>query len=90
MLRNHVRNFIKTCDICCKAKVPRHKPYGLLSPLSTPNRPWSDISMDFIAELSKSKDKTTVMTVVDRLTKMAHFIPLRCLPTTSIAADFFY
>ena len=29
------------------------------------------------------------MTVVDRLTKMAHFIPLRCLPTASIAADSF-
>jgi len=88
-LRLDVKNFIKSCDICCKAKVPRHKPYGLLSPLSTPNRPWSDISMDFIVELPKSKDMTTVMSVVDRLTKMAHFIPLRCLPTASIAADSF-
>jgi len=88
-LRNYVRNFIKSCDICCKAKVPRHKLYGLLSPLSTPNRPWSDIFMDFIIELPKSKDVTTVMTVVDRLTKMAHFIPLRCLPTASIAAKSF-
>jgi len=88
-LRNDVKKFIKSCETCCKAKVPRHKPYGLLSPLSTPNRPWSDISMDFIVELPKSKDMTTVMTVVDRLTKMAHFIPLRCLPTASIAADSF-
>ena len=45
--------------------------------------------MDFIVELPKSKDMTTIMVVVDRLTKMAHFIPLRCLPTTSIAADAF-
>ena len=88
-LRYDVKNFIRSCEICCRAKVPRHKPYGLLSPLSTPNRPWSDISMDFIVELPKSKDMTTVMTVVDRLTKMAHFIPLRCLPTASIAADSF-
>jgi len=75
-LRNDVKKVIKFCDTCCKAKVPRHKPYGLLSPLSTPNRHWSDISMDFIVEIPKSKDMTTVMTVVDRLTKMAHFIPL--------------
>ena len=32
---------------------------------------------------------TTIMVVVDRLTKMAHFIPLRCLPTAEITADAF-
>ena len=88
-LSSDVKQFIKSCDICCQSKVPRHKPYGLLSPLDTPKRPWSDISMDFIVELPKSKDMTTIMVVVDRLTKMAHFIPLRCLPTASIAADAF-
>ena len=86
---NDVKKFIRSCDICCKAKIPRHKPYGLLSPLSTPNRAWSNLSMDFIVELPKSKDMTTIMVVVDRLTKMAHFIPFRCLPTASIAADAF-
>jgi len=45
--------------------------------------------MDFIVELLKSKDMTTIMVAVYRLTKMAHFIPFRCLPTTSIAADDF-
>jgi len=88
-LHNDVKKFIKSCETCCKSKIPRHKPYGLLSPLSTPNRAWSDISMDFIVELPKSKDMTTIMVVVDRLTKMAHFIPFRCLPTAAIAADSF-
>jgi len=45
--------------------------------------------MNFIVELPKSKDMTTVMTVVDRLTKMTNFISLRCLPTASITADSF-
>ena len=45
--------------------------------------------MDFIVELPKSKDMTTIMVIVDRLTKMAHFIPFRCLPTAEIAADSF-
>ena len=84
-----VKKFIKSCEVCSKAKIPRHKPYGLLSPLSTPNRAWSDISMDFIVEFPKSKSMTTIMVVVDRLTKMAHFVPLRCLPTVAIAADSF-
>ena len=43
--------------------------------------------MDFIVDLPKSKDLTCIMVVVDRLTKMAHFIPFRCLPTAAIAAD---
>ena len=88
-LLNDVTKFIKSCELCCRNKIPRHKPYGLLSPLSTPFRPWSDISMDFIVDLPKSKDLTCIMVVVDRLTKMAHFIPFRCLPTASIAADAF-
>jgi len=88
-LRNDVKEFIRSCPICCQSKIPKHKPYGLLSPLSTPDRPWLEISMDFIVELPKSRDMTTIMVVVDRLTKMAHFIPLRCLPTSSIAADAF-
>ena len=84
-----VTSFIRSCDICCRNKISRHKPYGLLSPLSTPNKPWSNISMDFIVDLPKSRDLTCIMVVVDRLTKMAHFIPFRCLPTASIAADAF-
>ena len=88
-LRQDVKEFIRSCSICCQSKIPKHKPYGLLSPLSTPSRPWIEISMDFIVELPKSKEMTTIMVVVDRLTKMAHFIPFRCLPTSSIAADSF-
>jgi len=88
-LFNDVSRFVRSCEICCKNKVPRHKPYGLLSPLSTPNKPWSELSMDFVVDLPKSKDLTCIMVVVDRLTKMAHFIPFRCLPTAAIAADAF-
>jgi len=89
-LFNDVSRFVRSCEICCKNKVPRHKPYGLLSPLSTPNKPWSELSMDFIVDLPKSKDLTCTIVVVDRLTKMAHFIPFRCLPTAAFAADIFF
>jgi len=88
-LLSDVTKFIKSCEICCRNNIPRHKPYGLLSPLSTPKRPWSDISIDFIFELPKSKDFTCIIVVVDRLTKIAHFIPFRCLLTSSIASDAF-
>jgi len=82
-------NYISTCSVCCSAKDERHKPYGLLVPLPTPKKPWSSISLDFITDLPKSKNKTVVMVIVDRFSKMAHFIPFRMLPTAQIAADVF-
>eukprot|EP00833_Pecoramyces_ruminatium_P004598 jgi/Orpsp1_1/1178630/evm.model.c7180000066157.1 len=85
-----ITNYVKSCRVCCQAKDDRHKPYGLLMPLPTPTRPWSSISIDFITELPKSKDKTVVMVVVDRLTKMSHFIPFRMIPTAEIAANVFF
>ena len=86
---NDVSRFVRSFEICCKNEVPRHKPYGLPSPLSTPNKPWSELSMDFIVDPPKSKGLTCIMVVVDRLTKMTHFIPFRCLPTAAIDANAF-
>jgi len=89
-MTDDITNYIKSCEICCRAKDDRHQPYGLLVPLPTPKRPWSSISMDFITELPKSKDRTVVMVIVDRLSKMSHFVPFRMLPTAKIAANVFF
>ena len=48
----------------------------MLDPLDIPNRPWDDISMDFIVGLLESSGHTKIWVVVDRFSKMAHFIPL--------------
>jgi hypothetical protein len=42
-----VKDYLCTCDICCRAKMPRHHPYGLLQPLSTPNKPLGYKSTNF-------------------------------------------
>jgi IS30 family transposase len=70
-----LKDYVTTCDICSHFKVPRHRPYELLRPLPIPKKPWSSISMDFIIDLSNSKDFNSIFVMVDRLTKMAHFIP---------------
>ena len=76
-----IKDFVLSCDICSRSKNPRHRPYGLLQPLPIPKRPWSSISMDFIVDLPPSNSYDSILVVVDRLTKMAHFVP--CKKTAS-------
>ena len=74
-MRQFVEDFVRTCDTCCRAKMPRHHPYGLLEPLPIPSKPWQSISLDFITDLSVSKGFNAILIVVDRYTRMAHFLP---------------
>jgi hypothetical protein len=76
-----VKEFVIFCDICSRSKTPRHRPYGLLQPLHVPHHPWSSVSMDFIIILPPSNSFDSIFVVVDRLTKMAHFVP--CKKTAS-------
>jgi len=48
---------------------------GKLMPNSIPEKPWSHISADFITKLPLAQEYDSILVVVDRLTKMVHFIP---------------
>jgi len=74
-IREDIKRFIKNCDKCQRTKVVRDAPYGLLQSNEAPNRPWKSIAMDFITDLPKSEGYDTILVVIDRLTKMSHFIP---------------
>jgi hypothetical protein len=69
--------YIRSCLECQKDKATRHKAYGLLSPLKLPYTPWTSIAMDFITDLPLSEDCDQLWVIIDRFTKMAHFIALR-------------
>jgi len=74
-MRETIKQYVKNCDIRQRTKVVRHAPYGLMKPNEAPDRPWKSISMDFITDLPLSEGSDAVLIVIDRLTKMAHFIP---------------
>ena len=74
-MRETIKRYVKNCDICQRSKVVRHAPYGMLQPNEVPDQPWKSIAMDFITDLPISDGYDTVLVVIDRLTKMSHFIP---------------
>jgi hypothetical protein len=87
---HRVRDYVCTCEVCQRNKTEHLHPLGLLQPLPIPHQVWSDIAMDFIEALPKVGGKFVILTVVDRFSKMAHFIPLsHPYSASSVAKAFF-
>jgi hypothetical protein len=89
-MKKDVRRIYEKCITCRKAK-SRTQPHGLYIPLPVPKEPWVDISMDFVLGLPKSKrGRDSIFVVVDRFSKMAHFIPCHKTDDTTNIADLFF
>ncbi|XP_062118768.1 uncharacterized protein LOC133832416 [Humulus lupulus] len=82
-------DFVSACTICQSVKYSIRAPYGLLQPLPIPERVWEDLAMDFIVGLPLSQGYLSILVVVDRLTKYAHFGPLPRHYTATKVADLF-
>ena len=76
-MNERIIDFVRSCPECQQNKVARHQPYGLSSPLELPYTPWPSIAMDFIMELPFSSGCDQLWVIIDRFTKMAHFLPLK-------------
>jgi hypothetical protein len=88
-MKHDIRNFVVECDVCQCNKGEIVKSLGTLQPLLIPPAIWKDISMDFITVLPKSRNKSIMMVVVDRLSKYAHLCALQNPSTTSMVAQIF-
>jgi hypothetical protein len=75
-LKLDVKRFVEKCLVFQQNKVEIIKTPGILQPLSIPSQCWEDFSMDFITGLPKSKGKSVIMVIFDRLTKYTHFCAL--------------
>src|SRR6266571_5003684 len=84
-----VKDYVSSCTSCARAKTPRHKPYGLLKQLLIPEHLWNSISMDFIKQLPSSSGFTSILVVMDRLSKQCIFIPTHDTITSPELAKLF-
>ncbi|KAI2650603.1 Transposon Tf2-8 polyprotein [Labeo rohita] len=84
-VRRH-SDFVLACSACVRGKTSNRPLEGLLQPLSVPSRPWSHNALNFITALPPSQGNTVVLTIVDRFSKVAHFIPLPKLPSAKETA----
>ncbi|KAD4180494.1 hypothetical protein E3N88_29085 [Mikania micrantha] len=77
-MKRDVVKHVEKCLTCMQVKAEHQKPYGKLQPLEIPLWKWEHITMDLITKLPKTrKGYDTIWVVVDRLTKSAHFLPIR-------------
>ena len=83
-------NICNRCITCKKAK-SKVLPHGLYTPLPVLNEPWVEISMDFVLGLPRSKKgRDSIFVVVDRFSKMAHFIPCHKTDDVVHVAELFF
>ncbi|WVZ48657.1 LOW QUALITY PROTEIN: hypothetical protein U9M48_000078 [Paspalum notatum var. saurae] len=77
-MKREVAAYVALCDVCQRVKAEHQKPAGLLQPLKIPEWKWEEIGMDFIVGLPRTQSGfDSIWVVVDRLTKVAHFIPVK-------------
>jgi hypothetical protein len=89
-MRHDVECYVSRCITCNKAK-SRLNPYGHYMPLPVPSVPSEDISMDFVLGLTRTKrGRDSIFVVVDRFSKMAHFIPFHKSDNAPHVANLFF
>jgi hypothetical protein len=85
-----VCEYIRGCSVCQRNKTEHLHPADLLRPLDIPSSIWTNIVMDFVEGFPKVGSKCVILTIIDRLSKYAHFVPLgHPYLATSVAKAFF-
>nr|GFA34870.1 reverse transcriptase domain-containing protein [Tanacetum cinerariifolium] len=77
-MKVNIATYVSKCLTCARVKAKHQRPSGLLVQPTIPEWKWDNITMDFITKLPKlSQGFDTIWVIVDRVTKSAHFLPIR-------------
>ena len=87
-IAKEVTEIVQSCDTCQKTKARRGLVQPPLQPLPVPNAPWEEITMDFVTGIPPTERKhDAILVVVDRLSKMARFLPTVKMASTETTAQ---
>src|SRR3989337_1601971 len=74
-MKRDIAEYVAVCDVCQRVKAEHQKPAELLQPMPIPKWKWDKLGMDFITALPRTRSGyDSIWVVVDRLSKVAHFI----------------
>ena len=88
-MKNNIKDMVAGCVVCQQNKYESLAPAGLLNPLPIPQRIWTDIFMDFITGLPPCKGKSVIFVVLDRFSKVTHFLSISHPYTAHSVAQIF-
>ncbi|RVW91774.1 Transposon Ty3-I Gag-Pol polyprotein [Vitis vinifera] len=87
------RDVERACARCitCRRTKSRVLPHGLYTLLPVPSAPWVNIYMDFVLGLPRSRNgRDSIFVVVDRFSKMTHFISCHKTNDATHIANLFF
>jgi hypothetical protein len=87
-MKREIAEHTAICDSCQRIKAEHQKPAGLLQPLRIPQWKWDEIGMDSLVRIPRA-DYDSNWVVVDRLTKSAHFIPVKTSYISAVLAELY-
>ncbi|GKB29645.1 putative reverse transcriptase domain-containing protein [Tanacetum coccineum] len=77
-MKAEIATYVSKCLTCAKVKAEHQKPSGLLQQPEIPEWNWEKITMDFVSRLPiMPSGYDSIWVIVDRLTKSAHFLPMK-------------
>ncbi|GJP80512.1 hypothetical protein CLOP_g10716, partial [Closterium sp. NIES-67] len=89
-MADDVQKFVTLCITCQRMKSSKQKKTGLLQPLPIPEQPWQVVSLDFITRLpTTTSTHDAILVVIDKFSKMEHFIPTHTTALTKETAQLF-
>jgi hypothetical protein len=89
-MKSDIAEFVARCIVCQQIKIEHQRPTSLLQSLEISQWKWEQISMDIVGGLpSTQKGQDSIWVIVDRLTKSAHFLPVKSTYRTSQYAELF-
>src|SRR3954454_11849901 len=89
-MKQDITRYVDEGDVCRRVKEEHQRPAGTLQPLYIPEWKWDKIEMDFVTSFTRSqKGHDAIFVVIDRFSKVAHFLPVKETISASQLADLY-